>query len=239
MDALILDGLLPAAVVQQITDWGFMDTGMDGKQHFHSSERFAAILSCFGQNGGNLNSAYDIIRKYGCVPFKFLPVTPNMTIADYFSPVPPHLLDIGKEFLALMGGKDFCQYQWLNDGGTTDIPAMSVAIADGPLLLGIPVNTGWNQVHPTVATGTPEHVVSCYSVPVPSADISDNYNPYLKVLDPGYQISYVIQLIVQYIPPPIPPTPPAPSFPSNPTPAQKAQWYDWLTKLAQWLGLIE
>lgn len=201
MDAMISDNVLPASVVQKITAMGFMDKGIDGKFHFHSSERFAGVLSGLGQKGGSLYTAYDIFRKYGVVPFTLLPVSASMTIEQYFSPIPQNIMDIGAEFLALMGGKDFCQYQWINDGGATNVQEMADVIGAGPLNLGIPVDVaGWNQEHPTVTTGSPVHVVSCYEVPVPFVNISDNYSPYLKVLDPGYQISYVLQPVIQYFP---------------------------------------
>jgi hypothetical protein len=222
MDALIQDGLIPASVVQELISMGFMDTGTDGAQHFHSSERFAGVLSGLKQNGGNLNAAYDIFRKYGCVPFTALPVTPGMTIEEYFAPIPQSVMDIGARFLALMGGKDFVQYQWINDGGATNVNQMAQVISKGPLSLGIPVNGGWNQVHPTIATGQAVHVVSAYSVPAPSVYVSDNYAPFLKILDPGYQMSYVMQVIVQYIPP-TQSTPTASSLPAVPQTVQPTQ----------------
>ena len=222
MDALIAEGLLPQSVVDEITSMGFMDTGIDNQLHFHSSERFAGVLSGLGTNGGNLNTAAQIFRQYGCVPFKLLPVTPDMTLAEYFAPIQQNIKDIGAKFLALMGGKDFCQYQWVNDGGATNIPKMAQAIAKAPFVMGVPVNAGWNQVHPTIATGAPAHVVSGYAVnPDSSVSISDNYAPFLKVLDKGYQISYVAQMIIQYIAPqPIPVIPIAP-MPSNIAPTQQ------------------
>jgi hypothetical protein len=199
-----------------------MDTGKDGLQHFHSSERFAGVLTGNGTNGGGLVDGYNIFRKYGCVPFKLLPVTATMTLDEYFAPIPQNLLDLGKSFLALMGGADFCQYQWIVQGGATDVPLMAQVLPNGPLTLGIPVNdAGWNQVDPVIATGNPAHVVSCYAVTDGSVNISDNYSPYLKVLQSGYQISYVLQAIIQYIPPP-----PAPTLPPNPTPAEDASWLD-------------
>ena len=239
MDALIADNLLPASVVSQLTTWGFMDTGTDGKPHFHSSERFAGVLSGLGTNGGNVSTAYDIFRKYGVVPFTLLPVTATMTLDEYFAPIPQNIIDIGAQFLALMGGKNFLQYQWINDGGTTNVPKMAACQSAGPYSLGIPVNdAGWNQVHPTIATGAPVHVVSGGSVDLPtlSVNISDNYAPFLKVLDRGYQISYVLQIVVQYIPPPPPPPPPAPTLPTNPT---IPQVQNWLTKLLIWLNIIK
>lgn len=200
MDALIADNLLPASVVSQITAWGFMDTGTDGKPHFHSSERFAGVLSGLKESGGNLYTPYDIFRKYGVVPFTLLPVTASMTLDEYFAPIPQNLLDIGTQFLALMGGKNFCQYQWVVQNAPTNIPKMAEALPNGPLGLGIPVNdAGWNQPIPTVATGTPVHVVSCYAIQGENLLVSDNYDPYLKTLSEGYEISYVLQAIVQYL----------------------------------------
>jgi hypothetical protein len=155
-----------------------------------------------------------------------------MTLQQYFDPtaITQQMKDIAMQFRNLMGGKDFILYQWINDGGATNVPKMAEAQAAGPYSLGIPVNDGWNQVHPTIATGKPAHVVSGYAVSNDAVNISDNYSPFLKVLDPGYQISYVLQVIVQYIPPP-----PAPVLPPNPTPVQTSTW---ITQLIAWLGKI-
>jgi hypothetical protein len=231
MDALIQDNLIPQAVIDQIVAWGFMDTGIDGKPHFHSSERLARVLSGLGQNGGNLNTANDIFRKYGLVPFTLLPVTPTMTLAEYFAPIPQNLLDIGQQFLKLMGGQQFLQYQWILQN-EQNIQKLAEAIPDGPLALGIPVDdAGWNQVHPVIATGNPVHVVSAYEIIGESVYVSDNYAPFLKILDPGYQISYALQTIVQYIPPAPAPTPPSPTAPVS-------EWQIFLNTLSTWLNSL-
>ena len=219
MDVLISQQILPLAVIQQITDWGFMDVGIDGNKHFHSSPRYPGILTGIGQNGGGVTTELDFSKANGLVPFTMLPVNQNMTIAEYFDPtsITQEMKDIAMQLRTLMGGKDFILYQWINDGGPTDIPKMAAAQSAGPYSLGIATNDGWNQVHPTIATGNPNHVVSGYAVDLPNlaVPISDNYAPFLKVLDRGYQISYVLQIIVQYIPPP-----PAPTLPTNIAPTQ-------------------
>ncbi len=232
MDALISNGLIPQSVLDWFTSVGFFDTGIDGKLHFHSSERWAGVLSGDARNGGWPAQGYDIFRTQGVVPFTKLPVTAEMTLAEYFDPtaITQELKDIGLKFLELMGGKNYCQYQWVVDGGQTNIPRMAQAIVNSPLDLGIPVNSGWNQVHPSIATGQPVHVVTGYAVEGTSVLISDNYSPYLKVLDNGYQISYVMQMILQYIPPP-----PAPQAPTQPTVQNTVSW---LTMLSNWLSLI-
>jgi len=221
-------------VVSQFETWGFMDSNSnDGSPHFHSSERFPGILSGLGQGGGAVTTAYDLFRKNGIVPFTILPVSPTMTMTEYFDPtaITSAIKQIGLDFLSLMGGKNFLQYTWIVDGGATNVPKMAQYQPAGPYSLGIPVDdTGWNQVHPTIATGTAVHVVSGYAVTGGSVNISDNYQPNLKILDPGYQISYVLQVIVQYIPPP-----PAPTLPPNPTPIQTQTW---LQSVVNWLQSI-
>ncbi len=240
MDALISEGALPADVILEIQNMGFMDTGIDGKPHFHSSERFAGVLSGLGRNGGNLYTAYDIFRKYGCVPFTVLHVVPTMTLAEYFdtAALTPEIMALGEKFLNLMGGKDFLQYEWVNDGGPTDVPAIQSALATEAITIGIPVNVaGWNQTHPTIATGPAVHVVSVRSVEGQSTNISDNYNPFDKVLDPGYQISYVLGMVVQYIPPSVPSAPaPAPDV-LTPTP-NVPDTLSWLSAILNWLSQI-
>lgn len=241
MDALIANNVLPPAVVQQITDWGFMDTGIDGKPHFHSSPRYPGIMTGIGQNGAQANTELDFAKKNGLVPFTMLPVTQDMTVAEYFdkTAVTGAMISIAQDFLALMGGKNFILYQWIVDGGPTNVTKMAAAQSAGPYSLGIATNDGWNQVHPEIATGAPNHVVSGYAVDLPtlSVNISDNYAPFLKVLDRGYQISYVLQIIVQYIPPP--PLPPAPTQPVNPAlPVSVSAWQKFFSLLSNWLEAL-
>jgi hypothetical protein len=232
IDALISEGVLPTAVVNQFISWGFMDVGIDSHLHFHSSPRFPGVMTGIGQNGGNVTTELDFAKGNGLVPFTMLPVTQDMTLDEYFDPkaITQEMKDIAMQFRNLMGGKDFILYQWIVDGGATNIPKMAEAQPLGPYSLGIPVNNGWNQVHPTIATGSPCHVVSGYDVQNGSVFISDNYSPFNKILDPGYQISFVLQIIVQYIPPP-----PAPTLPPNPTVPQEISW---LTQIANWLRNI-
>ncbi len=113
---------------------------------------------------------------------------------------------------------------------------MASAISLAPLGLGIPVNAGWNQTVPTVATGTPAHCVLAYSVPIPNVDIEDHYVPFLKTLSAGYRISYVLRAVIQYLPP-LPP-PPDTMFPPTPTPAEISQWESWLNAVRDWLQNI-
>ena len=249
MDVLL--PTLPANVQQRISAWGFMQlSSVDNALHFHSEPHLISSLSGALQNGGTVPEYWDWFRKVGAIPYGILPLTSDMTLAEWDSYViPQDILDIGTEFLALMGGKSFLQYHWCNNGGATDFPAMAAALPSGPLALGIPVNdAGWNQVCPTVTDGPPVHVVAMYGIQGGNtALIKDNYAPYSKQLLPGYQISYALQAVLNYVPPPAPPvqppnpaippapTPPSPSFPSSPTPIQVFEWEAFLLKLKNWL----
>lgn len=199
MDILISNGTIPSSVVNQLSTMGFMDTGIDGKIHFHSSPRFIENLTGNGQNGNSMPEVFDTVRKYGLIPWTSLPFTQAMTPTEYFSPIPESLLSLGQQFLALMGGKNFVQYHWIANGETKDVAKMQSAILQAPLLLGIAIDSvGWNQATPIdpSATQDVQHAVMCYSIVFPSCDITDNYVPYLKVLDAGYPIPYVLQAVV-------------------------------------------
>ncbi len=110
MDALISERKIPPFVVDWFDSAGFMDgSSLDGNPHFHTSPVFPSVLSGAGTGGAYLYTALDIFRKKGCIPWKLLPVSPSMTLAEYFAPIPQNLLDIGKQFLSIMGGCQFCQ----------------------------------------------------------------------------------------------------------------------------------
>jgi hypothetical protein len=239
MDALM--PTLPTDVQQRIAAMGFMDvSSVDNSPHFHSSDRLIAVLSGALQNGGTIPEWWQWAQKVGVVPYAMLPDTQTLSQWDATN-IPQNVLEVGTQFLALMGGKDFLQYHWVNDGGATDIAAMAAALPTAPLALGIPVNdAGWNQTCPTIATGAPVHVVAAYAIDGTTVLVKDNYAPYFKELLPGYQISYALQPVIRYVPPPPPaPLPPDPTFPASPTPAQVSLWQSWLAALKQWILGIE
>ena len=199
----ILMATLPAQVVSQIDALGFLDTGNDGQKHFHSSPRFLQVCSGVGQSGASMPQVWDTMRSFGCIPWTDLPSDPTLSVADYFAPIPQNLLDKGKQFLSLLGGKQAIQYQWIIQGQPKNLQVMQTALGQAPLCLGIAVTDSWNQQIPTdPAPGeAPQHAVMAYAIVVDSTSILDHYAPYYKVLDSGYAIPYVLQGIVSYIAP--------------------------------------
>ncbi len=194
---------LPASVAEQLAP--FMDAdSIDGKPHFHSSPRFTENLTGNGQNGNSIPECFDVIRKYGAVPYTSLPFTTTMTPEEYFAAVPRNILDMGAQFLALMGGKNFLQYHWLWNDSPKNFALMEQGILQSPLSVGIAVDdAGWNQtipVDPPAAQG-PQHALSLPKLVPPSAQASDNYIPYTKFLDAGYPINYCLQAVVSFIAP--------------------------------------
>ena len=201
----------PAAVVSALQP--FMDVGLDGKPHFHSSPRFTENLTGNGINGNSEGECFDVIRKYGAVPSQSFPFTETMTQAEYFTAPSPALLAQGLSFLTLMGGKQFLQYHFVSNGAPKNIAQMQIAILQSPLSLGIAVTDGWNQVIPTdpPASEAPQHAVICLKIASGGLLINDNYIPYVKTLDAGYPVNYVTQAVVSPIFPPPLPTPPIPT----------------------------
>lgn len=202
-----IDLLLPTlstSTVSELSSMGFMETGIDGKLHFHSSPRFTEVLTGNGLNGNSMPEVFDCIRKFGAVPWSSLPFTSTTTEAEYFAPISQSVMNLGAQFLALMGGKNFLQYHWLENGGTKNVSVMQSAMLQAPLELGVAVDdAGWNQSIPVdpPSSQAVQHAVMAYSTMVPTISISDNYPPYDKVLDAGYPIHYVLQAVVSSLPP--------------------------------------
>jgi hypothetical protein len=112
---------------------------------------------------------------------------------------------------------------------------MDLARETSPLAIAILAEApGWNQVAPPIVQGPPCHGVLNYNnTPldnVAGEDIEDHYIPFFKVLMTGWNINYVLQPIVSFIPPP-----PAPTLPPNPTVPQES---NWLSQLPGWLQNI-
>lgn len=194
MDNLIATGQVPFGMFTQFTAMGYMDTGLDGKPHFHSSARFLQVLTGNGFNGNAATDPWDVMRKYGVLPWKDLPYDATITQADYLAPIPQASLDKAAQFLALIGGKDSIQYHWIyNDTPRAD-GALAIVRQQAPLLFGVAVIIpGWNQVTPVdpPADAAPVHCVMNYDGNGPNENILDHYSPYEKDLDATYPVKFV------------------------------------------------
>lgn len=225
MDNLISLGQIPQSALDWFTAQGYMDMGLDGKLHFHSSARFLEVLTGNGLNGNSLPDAWDVMRKYGVLPWKDLPYDASITEAAYFAAISQVSLDKAAAFLSLIGGKNAIQYHWIVNGGATNIPSMTSALAQAPLCIGIAVGSDWNQVQPSPIDGTPGHSVMNYLID-PFVEIYDHYIPAKKELIKNYPIHYVLQGILS----------PLFSLPSPPTPPTPPQVSSWLNVVRQWLS---
>lgn len=222
---------LPQDVQTWIIDNGYLDQGKDGNMHFHSSPRAIEILTGNYLNGNSIPECLDVVRKYGLVPYCDLPFTPTMTVAEYFSTIPQSTIDKGAAFLRLMGGKDFLQYHWLNDGTPKNTSLIQSAMLQAPLAIGIAVADNWNVTNPNPdppANATPGHALMVDKMIAPATEVCDNYIPYEKILDAGYPINYCLQAVVRYIPP----LPPAPAVPVQ---QNISAWSVWLSAVSSWL----
>lgn len=195
MDALI--GTFPQSVIEELTAMGYMDTGIDGNLHFHSSPRYTQVMSGIGTNGGTLPLVWDTMRKYGVLPWTDLPFDATITEAEYFAPVPEALQVKAQQFLALIGGKNAIQYHWLLDGNGPDLVKMKAALPQAPLCIGSSTCGDWNEVSPAVcADRTPQHSTMIYAITDAGSSCLDHYLPFEKVLAPTYPIPYVLQAVV-------------------------------------------
>lgn len=227
----------PQSVVDQIRSMGYLELGLDGMPHFHSSPRYLQIKTGNAFNGNAAPDAWDTIRQWGVVPWADLPLDSTITQSEYLTGVTPAMDAKAAQFLALIGGRQAVQYHWLNNGTQKNVPQILQQLQQAPICVGVATNDGWNQQYPTdppLSQG-PNHCVMVYAQ---GLDILDHYIPFQKVLDSGYPIPFALQGIVnpiftQTVPSPIPP---APTLPPNPT---KPQVSSWLQKLILWLQNIE
>ncbi len=238
-DAQIEQLIESGAITQKTIDWfdslGYMDIGTDGKKHFHSSPRWLQILTGNGLNGNAIQDAWDVMRKYGVLPYKDLPVDPTLTPQEYINPsaITQAMKDKAIQFLAGIGGKNSIGYHWITQG-TPNVPAMLEALKTSPLCIGVNVGDNWNNVTPTSpGTGAnPGHCVMNYEIVGSDKWIYDHYLPNPKDLTPDYPVWYALQAIVFVTPPP-----PAPMPPAQPT---QATTLTWLQALVAWVnGIVE
>ncbi|MDE2105393.1 MAG: HNH endonuclease [Patescibacteria group bacterium] len=221
---------LPSSLQDWLIKNNYLDTGKDGNMHFHSSPRWIENLTGNRLNGNSLPECLDAVRKYGLIPYTSLPFTPAMTVDEYFSPIPQALMALGQQFLAQMGGKNFLQYHWLNDGSPKNTSLMQSAMLQAPLEIGVAVADDWNTTNPNPdppASAPPGHALMVDKMESPATEVCDNYIPYEKILDEGYPINYCLQAVVRYL---VAPTPP-------PVPIQGnlSIWSRWLSAVAAWL----
>ena len=216
---------------------GYMDIGTDGRKHFHSSPRFAGVLSGDGTAGGRITDAWDVFRKYGCAPWTLLPAPDSMTLEEYFAPIPQNVMDVASEFLFRVGGKDFAQYHWLAQG-KENMTQMAAQLPQSPLCLGVNVGPDWNVQNPPAPSPSdpPGHVVAATTIDAQgNIVIFDHYQPNPKTLLAGYPVNWCLQGVVTLpatMPIPAPVASPAPSLPPNPT---VPQLQTWLASLTVWL----
>jgi hypothetical protein len=202
MDEQIAKGLVPADMLAQLHAMDYMDLGLDGLPHFHSSSRFLESQTGNGFNGNSGPDPWDAMRKFGVLPWTDLPYNATITQAEYLTGVTPAMLTKAAQFLALIGGKDAIQYHWVQNGFPQNMAAMVEALPQAPLCIGVPVIVpGWNQVTPVAPpmTQPPQHSVLTYAIVNGQSKILDHYSPYEKVLDANYPIPYVLQGVVTII----------------------------------------
>jgi hypothetical protein len=167
MDELIARGSVPADMLAQFHAMGYMDLGLDGLPHFHSSSRFLQILTGNGFNGNSAPDAWDAMRKFGVLPWTDLPYNATITQAEYLTGITPAMGAKAAEFLTLIGGKDAIQYHWVQNGFPQNVQAIINALPQAPLCIGVPVDvSGWNQPNPVEPpmTQPAQHSVLTYSI---------------------------------------------------------------------------
>lgn len=243
IERMIQAGEITLATLQVFNDLGYLDTGTDGKPHFHTSPRWIQILTGNGLNGNSVQQGWDVIRNYGALPYKDLPVDPTMTPQEYIDPtaITQAMKDKALQFREAMGGRlpdsrDFVQYHWIATGAE-NLQGMIDALLQAPLCLGVNVGTNWNvSAPPAPASGAnPGHCVMGFQITSPDdVHIYDHYQPNPKELM-NYPVWWALQAVVTVNPPVPAPTLPAPATPSTASPSQIAQW---LRSLSAWLSNI-
>ena len=241
MEMLIASGAA-SFLLPQFTALGYMDTGLDGQSHFHSSPRFIQIMTGNGFNGNSCQDAWDAMRQYGILPWKDLPFDDSVLQADYLNPPNlPALKTKANQFIDLIGGRTITgksaniQYHWIVNDSANNLPAMTTSLQQAPLCLGINVGTDWNiaQPIPPVPGGAPGHCVMNYAIDN-FVEVYDHYIPVKKDLAKIWPMPYVLQGVLTITPPVVIPPLPAP-LPPQPTPTQEQTW---LQKVSAWIQAI-
>jgi hypothetical protein len=237
MDALM--PTFPASFVTLLNQLDYMDLGMDGGMHFHSSPRFVQINTGNGMNGNALQDPWNAMRNFGVLPWKDLPFDATITQEQFFESPTQDMFNKAIQFLVAFGGKNTIQYHWLCTG-TTNTKALDSARPQAPIPVAVAaVAPNWNKVMPAIDLSAPGHGVLNYKADVQGEWVLDHYNPFQKVLQSGYPINFALQGVITPNFPPPAPTPPSPTFPADPTPAQQTAWYDWIINTLKWLKILE
>ena len=248
MDFLIATGQIPQYALEYFTANGYMDSenSDDGRPHFHTSERYVAVLTGNGQNGNSFQDCYNVFAKYGMIPWGDFPFDASVTTPElYFVQPSAAMITKGQALLAYMGGKNALQYHWIfaNQNSTCPFSTLDQARQLAPIGIGVAVATNWNQEEPSPVPeiGTPiQHAMANTShvSGAPGERVLDHYVPFTKYLVPGYPIPFVSQFVLAptFTPPPAAPVLPV-SVQENPAqniPALKK----WIAALLNWLSIV-
>lgn len=201
---------------------------LDAAESMKTSEMFSEILGKNMDNGGTAVEAENLFQEYGCIPWSLLHYsdaqawkwqTKAQFNADYFNPknVTIDMITLGRQFLMYVN----IAFQRIGIVGITPaIEILQAALKQGPLQVGVAIDTNpnlWNQtVVPAPNNKVMAHEITLYKInPTGSYAIVDNYAPFLKSLASNYPLLAVLQGVVTAIPnkpSPVPQNAPSNSF---------------------------
>lgn len=188
----IESGLYQQEALDYFQEAGYLQ---DGK--FRASPRYNAVMNGTTFQGQYMYVAGDGLRTptpasspsvgHGLLPDIDMPLTPNMTWAEYYTQPTAEQIAKAKKIYDWMS----IAYQWV----PTD--KIKEAIPNSPVQIAVTCCPGWNTDAPVNAcTGPCEHLVMAYDMD-DLTSILDHYSPFLKKLAPTYHIFSSMQYVVE------------------------------------------
>lgn len=169
---------------------GYLENGK-----FRTSVRYNAVMNGTTKDGQYMSKAADGIRHDGLLPYADMPMTPNMTWEEFYTPPTPEQITKAKKIYQYLDA----EYHWVDP---YNIPT---ALYNAPVQVATSVCDGWST-SPVVAMcgGACQHCTMVYKEDANgNYMILDHYEPYLKKLASNYHIFAAMQYVVN---PQIPPT---------------------------------
>jgi len=192
---MLRDGELPDETVSKMLALGYMDE--NGVVNF--SDWFNAITAgTTNANGNTLYATWDAVRNFGVLP-QSKGYEPNSftNVNDWFATKPTvEQYTLAKQFLTMFDVK----YEWVAIGTLNQWGLVTTHLKQAPLHVLLPTGSTWNNPFVTVPTPTYQGVNHAVTVIAQNDNVShsilDHYNPFVKSLEWGYYIPYILKGVV-------------------------------------------
>lgn len=189
LDRMLVMGQLTLEQISFLKEHNYLDAN----GHVNLSDRDLAYRSGTSRTGNDMHTVAETMRD-GVLPEALWPWPDSMFDWDaYYQPAPQEYDVIRKRFAALFD----IQHDWVGTMyNRASVEKMEMMLKQCPLQIAAPICSPWSTSHPVMRCEVGAmHCTMIYSIK-DWLNILDHYEPFLKRLDPKYNITHVKRIIV-------------------------------------------